>query len=87
MLDPAVARFFQAMAREHLLPRLQIAAMRLLGCETAVTETGQRTVRMLRQTLRVPVYGTGTPIFKSHSNAEGFDPAFSHILVEAAALG
>jgi hypothetical protein len=86
MLDPAVARFFLAVAGEHLLPRLQISAVRLLGCETAVTEAGQRTLRMLRQTLRLPVYGTVKPIYKSHSNAAGFDPAFTHILVEAAAL-
>ena len=83
MLDPAVARFFQAVAEEHLLPRLRIVAVRLLGCETAVTDSGQRTLRMLGRTLRLPVYGTAKPIFKSHSNAEGFDSAFTHILVEA----
>ena len=31
--------------------------MRLLGCQTAVTEAGRRTVRMLAQVLRLPVYG------------------------------
>ena len=87
MLDPAVARFFRAIAGEHILPRLQISAVRLLGCETAVTEIGQRTLRMLGQTLRLPVYGTVKPLFKSHSNAAGFDPAFTRILVEASALG
>jgi hypothetical protein len=86
MLDPAVARFFRAIAGEHILPRLQISAVRLLGCETAVTESGQRTLRMLGQTLRLPVYGTVKPLFKSHSNAAGFDPAFTRILVEASAL-
>ncbi len=83
MLDPGVARFFRALAEARLLPRLQITAVRLLGCETAVTDAGQRTLRMLRQTLRLPVFGTSKPLLKSHSNAYGFDPAFAHILVES----
>ena len=83
MLDPGVARFFRALAEAHLLPRLQITAVRLLGCETAVTDAGQRTLRMLGQTLRLPVFGTTKPLLKSHSNAHGFDPAFAHILVES----
>jgi hypothetical protein len=87
MLDPAVSRFFLAVAAERLLPRLQIAAVRLLGCETAVTESGQRTLRMLAYTLRLPVYGTLKPLMKTHSGAGGFDPAFTHILIEASALG
>lgn len=86
MLNPAVARFFGAIAQEGLLPRLQVGAVRLLGCETAVTEAGQRTLRMLAQTVRLPVYGTVKPLVKSHSNARGFDPAFTGILVEASAL-
>lgn len=86
MLDPGVARFFRGLAKDRLLPHLQIAAVRLLGCETAVTDSGQRTLRMLAQTLRVPVFGTQTPLLKSHSNADGFNPAFTHVLVEASAL-
>jgi hypothetical protein len=86
MLNPAVARFFRALAGAGLLGRLQITAVRLLGCETAVTDAGQRTLRMLAQTLRLPVYGTLKPLLKSHSNAAGFNPAFTHILVEASEL-
>ena len=86
MLDPAVVRFFRHLARAELLPRLGIVAVRLLGCETAVTEAGRRTLRMLTYTLDLPVYGTRVPLLKSHSNADGFDPAFVHVLVEAAAL-
>src|SRR5437899_9151925 len=52
MLNPDVARFFHTLAEAHLLPRLHIAAVRLLGCETAVTDAGRRTLRMLTQTLR-----------------------------------
>ena len=86
MLDPGVARFFHTLAEARLLARLQIVAVRLLGCETAVTDGGQRTLRMLAHTLGLPVFGTKKPLLKSHSNASGFDPAFTHILIEASAL-
>src|SRR5205807_911213 len=69
-----------------LLARLRVTAVRMLGCETAVTDAGQRTLRMLSQTLRLPVFGTTKPLLKTHSNGAGFDPAFAHILIEAAAL-
>jgi hypothetical protein len=86
MLDRHVAGFFHALAHDQLLTRLHVTAVRLLGCETAVTEAGQRTIRMLSHTLRIPVFGTTKPLLKSHSNAAGFDPAFAHILIEATAL-
>lgn len=86
MLDPHVAGFFRTLAHTRLLPRLQITAVRLLGCETAVTDAGQRTLRMLSYTLCLPVLGTSKPLLKSHSNSVGFDPAFTHILTEASAL-
>ncbi|MET3426676.1 hypothetical protein BJ973_005888 [Actinoplanes tereljensis] len=81
MLNPVVARFFRTLT----LPPT-IAAVRLLGCETAVSDAGRRTLRLLAHALRIPVYGTLAPLLKSHSNADGFDPAFRHLLVEAAAL-
>ena len=83
MLDPHVAGFFRSLAQARLLPRLHVTAVRLLGCETAVTDAGQRTLRMLSQTLRLPVFGTCKPLLKSHSDSAGFNPAFAHILVEA----
>ena len=86
MLDPHVAGFFGTLARDQLLTRLHVTAIRLLGCETAVTDAGQRTLRMLSQTLRLPVFGTTKPLFKTHSNSVGFDPAFARILIEATAL-
>jgi hypothetical protein len=86
MLDQQVARFFRALADERLLAHLQIVAVRLLGCQPAVTDAGQRTLRMLSHTLRLPVFGTLRPLLKSHSNAHGFDSAFSHILIEVPAL-
>jgi hypothetical protein len=86
MLDPRVADFFATLARDQLLTRLHVTAVRLLGCETAVTDAGQRTLRMLSHTLRLPVFGTTKPLLKTHSNSAGFDPAFARILIEAAAL-
>ena len=80
MLDPFVARFFRRLDAERMMARLQVTAVRLLGCQTAVTDSGRRTIRMLGQTLGVPVYGTLKPLLKSHSTAEGFDPAFGHLL-------
>ena len=52
---------------------------------TAVTDAGQRTLRMLSQTLRLPVFGTRKPLLKSHSTSVGFDPAFDCLLTEASA--
>jgi hypothetical protein len=83
MLDPAVARDFRALVAGDLLLRLRIRALRLLGCETAVSDAGQRTMRMLARTLHMPVYGTLVQLIDSHWGADGFDPAFAHVLVRA----
>jgi len=83
MLNWSVADFFRDLAAADLLSRLGITSVRLLGCETAVSEAGQRTLRMLSAVLRLPVYGTSKPLMKSHSDAEGFRSAFSHLLIEA----
>lgn len=82
MLDPAVARFFRAVANDQLLSRLEVVTVRLLGCETAVTAGGQRTLRLLAHTLGLPVYGSIRPLLKSHYDQLGFNPAFAHVLVE-----
>jgi hypothetical protein len=84
MLDPHVARFFHDCA--GLLGTAGVTAIRLLGCQTAVTDSGRRTVRMLARAVRVPVFGTRTPLLKSHSDARGFSPAYAHLLVEASDL-
>ncbi len=86
MLDRDVARFFRALAHDGVLARPDVVAVRLLGCETAVTDGGRRTMRMLARVVGLPVYGTLVPLTKSHSVAGGFDPAFEHVLVEASAL-
>jgi hypothetical protein len=85
MLDPGVARFFRELAASGLPTKLKIVAVRLLGCATAVTDSGHRTLGMLAHTLRLPVFGTTKPLLRSHYNAAGFDPAFAHLLVGAPA--
>jgi hypothetical protein len=65
---------------------LGIRAVRLLGCQTAVTDAGQRTIRMLSRALRMPAYGTLVPLHASHWQANGFNPAFARVLVEASQL-
>jgi hypothetical protein len=86
MLDPTVDRFFRALAADRLLPRLDVTALRLLGCETAVEPTGQRTMRALARTLGVQVLGATKLLLKSHYNEAGFDPAFVHVLIETSQL-
>lgn len=86
MLDPIVARFFGSIADDHLLLRLEVVAVRLLGCETAVSPGGKRTLRLLARTLRIPVFGAIKPLMKSHYGELGFSPAFSQVLVEASEL-
>lgn len=86
MLNPVVAGFFASLAGSGLLTRLNIAAVRLLGCHTATTDAGRRTIRMLARTLRLPVFGTLVPLLNGHYTEHGFNPAFTHQLTEAAEL-
>lgn len=82
MLDPWTERFFRRLADDDLLPQLNLRTVRLLGCETAVTSTGRRTLRGLAYTLGLPVFGTKKVLYKSHYNALGFEAAFEGVLVE-----
>ena len=87
MLDPVVARFFRSVASDQLLSRRGVVAVRLLGCKTAVSPGGRRTLRLLARTLRLPVFGSVKPLMKSHYDERGFNPAFAHVLVEASEVG
>lgn len=48
--------------------------------------SGRRTARMLARATGAPVFGTRTPLFKSHYDVYGFSPAYAHLLVEASKL-
>ena len=82
MLDRTVAAFFDDLGDSGLLERLGVVSVRLLGCETGVTPSGRRTLRMLSWVLQLPVYGTTFATLKSHSDVDGFDPRFEHLLVQ-----
>ena len=87
MLDPAVDRFFRQLAAERIAARLNVVALRLLGCETATRAAGQRTIVWLARLLGIPVYGTTKPLMKAHFTRAGFDPVFERAcLVEATQL-
>lgn len=86
MFDPAIRTAFQAFADDRLLERRGIAALRLLGCHTASTQAGQRTMKRLSRVLGVPVFGSTKNLMKSHFGPRGFRPAFSRCLVEASRL-
>lgn len=83
MLDIEVARTFAEIANSGILVELCVVAVRLLGCETAVTDSGKRTLRMLSHTLGMPAFGTRVRLVGSHYNESGFDPIFSRVLIEA----
>ncbi len=86
MFRPSVARLFATIRSEQLLHRLGITAVRLLGCGTALTPSGPRTMQRLARTLDVPVYGSIKPLMNTHYTRDGFNPKFEHVLLEASQL-
>jgi hypothetical protein len=82
-LDLSVLRFFEGIARGGMLRELNVVCLRLLGCETAMSPSGQRTMRLLTSVLGMPVFGSRKRLSRTHQNAQGFDPRFQHVLVEA----
>ena len=86
MLDPHVRQSISRLRTSDALQRRGICRVRLLGCETAVTPAGQRTMAWLGKVLGVAVFGTTKPLAKSHYATAGFNPQFDHLLVEAGSL-
>ncbi|HET9992925.1 MAG TPA: hypothetical protein VFQ65_30525, partial [Kofleriaceae bacterium] len=86
VLVPAIERVMTQLVTSGLLRRLRIQALRLIGCETAVTPAGQLTIKRLARILEMPVYGTRKRIGSSHYNSDGFDSTFDHLLIESAEL-
>jgi hypothetical protein len=64
--DRAVVAFFRELAEHEVLPRLGIAAVRLLGSLTGATSRGMGSLRTLAKLLGVEVYGTTELVFASH---------------------
>jgi hypothetical protein len=86
LLVPAVERAVTQLVASGVLRRLRIRALRLLGCETAVTPVGQRTIKRLAGMLEMPVYGTRKRIGSHHYNTAGFASTFDYLLIESADL-
>jgi hypothetical protein len=82
-LDRGVLRFFERLAQSGLLRELNTVCLRLLGCETANSPSGRRTLRLLASVLELPVYGAKKRLSRLHHTNHGFDPRFQHVLVEA----
>src|SRR6185503_7856042 len=53
-LDRRVLRFFEGVAGSGVLREVNAVALRLLGCQTAMSPSGQRTMRLLAAVLRIP---------------------------------
>jgi hypothetical protein len=83
---PGVTAFFRELAEHDVLPRLGIYAVRLLGCRTAETAQGRRTIRALSEILGLEVYGTTGLLFANHYDDAGFDPAWRFLLIGASDL-
>lgn len=49
-----------------------LAAIRLLGCNTAITKEGQAAIRRLHEIFRVPVYGSKVPLAAGEFDRAGF---------------
>jgi hypothetical protein len=84
MLTRPTAHFFEGLAA--VVERLRVTRVRLLGCETATTEAGRKTLRALSRVLGVPTYGSMRSIMRSHYDEHGFNPAFEHLLIESSDL-
>ena len=82
-LDPLVLRFFEELARSRVLAAMNAVSVRLLGCETAVSASGRRTLRLLADVLGLPVYGSRKRLSRFHHTERGFSATFDHLLLEA----
>jgi hypothetical protein len=83
-LDLGVRRFFEGIARSGVLRDINAVCLRLIGCETALSASGQRTMRLLAAVLGMPVYGTRKRISRMHNTELGFCPLFHNLLVDTA---
>jgi hypothetical protein len=77
----SVTAFFRELLDNDVLPRLGIHSMRLLGCHTADTEDGRKTICELSNILGLEVYGTRHLIYSAHYDRDGFRDDCTHALV------
>lgn len=90
VIDAASAKvraFFRELAELEVLPRLEITAVRLLGCQTAATAQGRATIGKLAEILGVEVLGTRGLLYAAHYDARGLRDDARHVLVSSRELG
>ncbi len=78
--------FFRELADHDVMATLGVRAVRLLGCETALTLQGRVTICELAEILGVEVLGTRGMLRASHYRPAGFNSDCLHGLVGASAL-
>jgi hypothetical protein len=81
-----VTAFFRELAEQNVVARLGLQAVRLLGCETAVTEHGRWTICALADLLGVDVVGTTAPVLASYYEPAGFSHDRRYLLASATEL-
>lgn len=81
--NPTVTAFFRELADQDVLSRLGIGAIRLVGCGTASTPRARDTLAALAEIVELPVLGATGVVHAGHFRADGFDPAWSFLLVGA----
>ena len=84
--SPVVTAFFRELAEQDVLRRCGIHAVRLLGCHTAATTIGRRTLATLSNILGVEVYGTTSMVFASHYTPTGFGADWRFLLAASSDL-
>jgi hypothetical protein len=82
-----VRAFFRELAELEVLPRLEITAVRLLGCQTAGTAQGRATICRLAEILDVEVLGTRGVLYSAHYDARGLREDARHVLASSRELG
>jgi hypothetical protein len=82
-----VLSFFRGLADCEALARLGVRAVRLLGCETAMSEGGRHTLMALSEILELEVFGTSQMIDAGSYDAGGFRTDREHLLVSATEVG
>lgn len=85
--NPTVTSFFRELADQDVLRRLNITAVRLLGCRTADTSAGRATLAALADICGLEVMGTRSLIYSAHYDRGGFRDDRRDALVSSRELG
>jgi hypothetical protein len=89
VIDSSVASvldLFERIGEDHLLQRLGIRELRLIGSRTAVEPAGQDAMRKLAQLLGVTVRGTTGLVYRDHFREHGYDWDLDQLLADDRSL-